>query len=299
MRKILSAASIVGAMLLSSCASPIAWQPPIATASSLLIGVYEQGVPKSYDLIKSFATATRVRPRIVLYYSAWHEKFWTSFADTANANGAIPFVEIQPNNISLSAVTAGRYDKYLRTYANAVRSFGHPVILAFGHEMNGNWYSWGSGHVTPSAFVAAWRHVVRVFRSQGASNVTWLWTISSVNLTSSLLHQWWPGASWVNAIGIDGYYYRPSDTFTSVFGTTVTQVRQFTSDPILIGETAVGPTAGPGKIAGLFAGVRTDHLLGLVWFDKAQHDPPIHQDWRLEDSPAALAAFRSAAKSSG
>jgi len=36
--------------------------------------------------------------------------------------------------------------------------------------------------------------------------------------------------------------------------------------------------------------------VGLVWFDQAQHDGLYHQDWRLEDSPARLAAFRNAAK---
>ena len=29
---------------------------------------------------------------------------------------------------------------------------------------------------------------------------------------------WWPGPSYVTWVGIDGYYYRPSDTFARVFG---------------------------------------------------------------------------------
>ena len=32
---------------------------------------------------------------------------------------------------------------------------------------------------------------------------------------------WWPGSSYVNWVGIDGYYYSPSDTFTKVFGGTI------------------------------------------------------------------------------
>jgi hypothetical protein len=52
--------------------------------------------------------------------------------------------------------------------------------------------------------------------------------------------------------------------------------------------------AGPAKIADLFAGVRRYHLLGLVWFDQAHHHGIYHQDRRLEDSPAALGAFRKA-----
>jgi len=71
----------------------------------------------------------------------------------------------------------GQLCTYLRSYADAVIAFGHPVILSFGHEMNGTWYSWGYGHPPPATFVAAWRHIVRIFRAAGAANVTWLWTV--------------------------------------------------------------------------------------------------------------------------
>src|SRR5262249_50913549 len=137
-------------------------------------------------------------------------------------------------------ITAGDYDGYLRSYARAVRAFGHPVILSFGHEMNGTWYSWGQGHASPAQFVAAWRHVVSIFRAEGASNATWLWTVNSKNVTSGPLAPWWPGSGWVNWIGIDGYYYRPDDTFSSVFGQTLAEIRTFTRDPALISESAVG-----------------------------------------------------------
>ena len=100
-------------------------------------------------------------------------------------------------------------------------------------------------------------------------------------------------------VGIDGYYARPSDTFSSVFGAVIGQVRKLTSKPVLISETANGPDSGAQRetqIRRLFAGVKSDHLLGFVWFDQAQKGSPYHQDWRLEDDPAALAAFRAAAK---
>jgi hypothetical protein len=32
-----------------------------------------------------------------------------------------------------------------------------------------------------------------------------------------------------------------------------------------------------------------------VWFDIAQNDGVYHQDWHLEDNPAAVSAFRHAA----
>jgi hypothetical protein len=140
--------------------------------------------------------------------------------------------------------------------------------------------------------VAAWRHIVTLFRGQGADNVTWLWTINADVAGSGPIAKWWPGAQYVTWVGIDGFYYRQSDTFTTVFGQTIDQVRTFTSKPVLLSETAVGPKAGQfAKIGNLFNGMRRYHTLGLVWFDVRQDDGVLHQDWRIEDSKAAAAAL--------
>lgn len=268
----------------------------LSTAPGSMNGVFEQGVPGSYTFISEFAATTGTTPRLALYYSGWWEKFQAGFAATARQHGTIPFVQLQPD-VPLTSILKGYSDRYLRSYADAVEQFGHPVILSFGHEMNGRWYSWGAGHETPMAFIDAWRHIVSVFRDEGASNVTWLWTVNSVNAASSNLRQWWPGTAYVNWIGIDGYYYRPSDTFSGVFGRTVNDIRGFTNDPVLISETAVAP--GPNaaeQVKGLFAGAKADRLLGVVWFDESQHQPPYHLAWRLEDDPAALAAYKEAVR---
>jgi len=47
------------------------------------------------------------------------------------------------------------------------------------------WYCWGYGHASLVMFVAAWRHVVRVLRAAGAANVTWLWTVNTIQGASS------------------------------------------------------------------------------------------------------------------
>jgi len=71
----------------------------------------------------------------------------------------------------------------------------------------------------------------------------------------------------------------------------------FTAAPIMISETGAAPsTHEAAQINALFNGVRAHHLRGAVWFDMAQHDGPYHLDWRLEDSPAGLAAFRHAVR---
>jgi mannan endo-1,4-beta-mannosidase len=205
--------------------------------------------------ITEFSRATGAEPGIALYYSAWNDPFQARFAASARAHHTTPFIQMLPYGVPLTSITAGRSDAYLRSSAAAARAFGAPVIIGFGPEMNGNWYGCGAGRSTPASFVAAWRHVVRTFRAAGANNVTWVWTINAVNAAHSPLRQWWPGASYVTWVGIDGYYYTPTDTFGTVFGVTISQLRTFTARPVLISETAAGPSAArPGQIAGLFRG---------------------------------------------
>ena len=58
-----------------------------------------------------------------------------------------------------------------------------------------------------------------------------------------------------------------------------------------------GHVDGVGMGRELLAGVRRDHLLGLVWSDGREHGSPAHPDWRLEANPAALPAFKADAAS--
>jgi hypothetical protein len=257
------------------------------------LGAYAPGVPDSYANVATFTTATQVRPNVVVYYSGWLEPFWTSFATKVAKSGAVPLVQIEPTGINLAAITSGRWDGYLDSYAQTVRNYGHPVIVSFGHEMNGTWYSWSGKHSSPAAFVAAWRHVVTVFRKAGAANVTWMWTVNVVDAQAGIPEPgpWWPGSSYVTWVGIDGYFTSSHMTFASLFGPTVVALRTLTNDPILIAETGVA--AGPNQaamITDLFAGIRSYQVLGLIWFDAVGR-----RDWRLISAPA-IAAFRQGAE---
>jgi mannan endo-1,4-beta-mannosidase len=295
---IIAAAAIAGGILFYNKAAdptgPLPTQLPPDTASYL--GVYARGVPKSYAGISAFQNAIGAPPDVVMYYSGWYVPFQHKFATTAAAEGAVPLVQMDPENISLAAIAAGKYDGYLFSYAEAVRAYAHPVILSFGHEMNGNWYSWGYKHTSPAVFIAAWRHIVTLFRVLGARNVTWLWTVNIINYAHGgkipSPDPWWPGSSYVTWVGIDGYYLKPSWRFAPLFGPTITAVRELTGDPILIAETGAVPAADQStEITDLFAGVRKYGLLGFVWFNSTNS---IRQDFSVSGS-AAIAAFRKGA----
>jgi mannan endo-1,4-beta-mannosidase len=274
---------------------PLPVNLPISTASYL--GLYANGVPTSYAGVTSFADATGARPDVVMSYSGWFVPFPVRFATTAADNGAAPLVQMDPDGISIAAIASGRYDGYLSAYAEAVRAYRHPVIIGFGHEMNGDWYSWGYRNTQPAVFVAAWRHIVRLFRALGARNVTWLWTVNIINDTQAGKipnpTPWWPGNAYVTWVGVDGYYLKPNWQFAPLFGPTIGAVRALTGKPILVGETGATPGAGqPAKIADLFAGIRAYGLLGFVWFDTTND---IGQKFGIS-SPAAITAFSEGAR---
>ncbi len=244
---LLSAAAAAGC---STAPDPPPRKVVHSTQSVPYLGVYEPGSPGSYAGVDSFAQSIGGQPNLVTYYSAWGTPFAPAFAAAAAKSGATVIVQMDATNISVAAIASGQYDSYLHSYAAAVKAYGGHVVLSFGHEMNGDWYTWGNGQTPANVFVNAWRHIVTVFRGLGASNVTWMWTVNIIDTVGNHIPSpapWWPGSSYVNWVGIDGYYYSPSWTFSSLFGPTIVTVRGFTHDPILISETGASPTAGAAR----------------------------------------------------
>jgi mannan endo-1,4-beta-mannosidase len=294
---IVIAAAVAGVSLYHRSADRTGPLPvDLPTTPQSYLGVYAAGTPASYDGVTTFANATGAKPDVVMYYSGWFVPFPAAFATTVADNGAVPLVQMDPDGISVAGIAAGRYDGYLSAYAEAVRAYRHPVIVSFGHEMNGSWSSWGYGRTSPATFVAAWRHIVTLFRELDAGNVTWLWTVNIINNTQRGRipppAPWWPGSSYVTWVGIDGYYLKPNWQFAPLFGPTIASIHALTRDPILIAETGATPIAGqPAKIADVFAGIHAYGLLGFVWFDSTNS---IGLDFSVS-SAGALAAFRTGA----
>lgn len=253
-----------------------------------------------YSSVNAFSRAVGHKVNLVLFYTNWGHKFPLWFADEAHSHNAIPVVGITPGGVSLADIAAGKYDSYIIAFADAVHNYGHPVFMGFAHEMNGWWYRWGYKYTPPHVWVAAWRHIVTVFREQGAKNAKWIWTINRGGPKGSdgrpqvlnLLPSYWPGASYVDMVGIDGYYFRKGETFNRDFGSTIRKVRTITHKPIMLRETAIGQVDGQAAtIPDLFKGISRYHLIGLIWYDVPQHQGIYHQDWRLEGHPAALEEF--------
>jgi hypothetical protein len=253
------------------------------------LGVYVPGSPGTYSGMASFASLTGRRPNIAVYYSSWWDPFRLQFAQSARAHGAIPMVQVEPHEVSLARVAAGSYDSYLSSYARAVRGYGSPVVIAFGHEMNANWYGWGYQHTSPATFVRAWRHVHDVFTAAGARNVIWLWAVNVVGSKQvTAIGQWWPGNAYVSWAGIDGHYFNTAVRFPQLYGPTLDAVRRLTSKPVIVAEVGISAFVPADRITDVFSGAQAHGMIGVVWFDVAGNNI------RVAGHPAALSAFRNA-----
>lgn len=275
---------LAASAILAGCSSPAAVTGaagPGGRPGKLIVGV-------AADTYSAFAASSGVDPAIVQLYTGWGVPFSAAGAGTAE-----PAIQIQPRHAPLSDIIAGRYDGWLRQYAASARRYGKQLILSFGHEMNGDWSAWGYRHVQPAEFIAAWRHVVTVFRQQGASNVTWMWTVNGLAPGISDPREWFPGAQWVGIVGVDQYYNKAADTWASQFQPTIDDIRSFWPGPVLLSETGIPSYDDQAAdLRGLFAGAASDSLMGVLYFD---HDGT--KPWAL--TAAALAAFRAAVKEYG
>ncbi|HUJ08120.1 MAG TPA: glycosyl hydrolase [Streptosporangiaceae bacterium] len=254
------------------------------------LGVEVPGAPKSLRKVRTFATAIGRKPDLIGEYIGFGQRFDPAAVRAAWAYGAMTYVAWEPYGTTVADIASGNDNSYIDRFAKSVRAVGLPVALSFGHEMNGNWYPWGTSDSTPAQFVAAWRLIHAIFTAVRANNVIWVWNPNVISANPGVsLKPYWPGDSYVDWVGITGYFDTGAyATFKTLFGPTMTQIRTFTSEPVLIAETSV-PT-GPGEAAtarSLVAGVRRSNVIGLIWFnyDKAG------QDWRLASRPALRAAM--------
>jgi mannan endo-1,4-beta-mannosidase len=289
------------AAVLASAALVLAGASASASAAPVAIGVYLPTQWKDPGQIDAYARQVGQKPAIILTYKRWDIKpFYPPELEQIGKRGALPMVSWEPwgtdgKPAKLWAIARGRYDGYLRRSAHLAKLWGKPVMARFAQEMNGSWAPWERGRVgsTPRSFILAWRHVVSVFRRAGADNVIWVWC-PNVNTGRLPFMQYYPGDSWVDWVGLDGFNWGGSigwRPFSEIFAGSYEQLARETSKPILIGETGSGQTGGDKA-----AWVRSAFLRELPNFPRVRavvwYNSTDRADFRIASSESALRAFR-------
>ena len=287
----------------------------------IALGANAQGMPAQMGAaLDRFRDQSGRAPAIAMYYQDFYPGWQTALVDPDVVNpiyarGAIPMITWEPwiadrktfqqPDFTLRKITAGRYDDYLRRAATEVRTLNRPVFIRFAHEMNGSWFPWGRGinHNTPVDYRQAWRHVVRLFRDEGATKVRWVW---SPNISGDGgqpdFSKYFPGDRYVDWVGLDGYNRGGLGearwkSFAKVFAPSYRVATKLSRRPIMIAETG-STNRGGSKAKWIREGLgrvlprAMPRIRALVWFDRVKET-----DWRIDSSPSTLRAFRGTVRS--
>lgn len=210
----------------------------------------------------------------------------------------------------LQRIIDGRYDPYIRSWAVQLRDLGGPVMLRPMHEMNGNWYPW-CGTVngnTPAEYVRAWKHIHDIFEAEGATNVTWVWSINHESVPSTPKNRYaayYPGDRYVDWTGISGFNFGTTSAYSAweSFGHWYDEPLAYLatlSKPICVAEFGCVEQGGNkgAWITDAFKEMSADkRIKAIVYYNAREQDARTTQDWRITTSARAQNAYRAAVAS--
>ena len=284
---------------------------------TIALGAFVPDFATDQGRMAEFTRLVGRRPAITMWYQSWaspkSREFNQSAMDAVIAQGSIPMVTWEPwdwrrgaeqPQYSLRTIASGTHDPYIRKWARHTAAWGLPMYLRFAHEMNGDWYSWSPGvnGNTTADYVAAWRHVVQIFRDEGATNVEWIW---APNLNGRTPYaDVYPGDDYVDWIGVTVLNWGTSqewsewaelDELLDLFYTTTREYAG--AKPLMIAEMASSEKGGDKGVwirRTLLGSIpyKYPRIRAVVWFNSEKET-----DWRVDSSAGSLAAYRAVARS--
>lgn len=306
---VLAAATLVVGVLLTQSGSKTKLLPLVDRAR---FGAYVHLLDRPHSDPVALEDLTQMERRIgkldiIHYFVTWGRGFDEFVTPTLDNHEMM--LSLKPDGDLIRQINTGVQDGYVDSFASRAASFGKPVYLRFGHEMNGSWMSYSSGaNGGPSAeaFVQAWRHLVDRFRIAGATNVKFVWSPNESDepaIDGNRLEDYWPGASYVDIAGFDAYNWTDAEprrgdaknrSFDEVVHEPYDRITKLAPDKELW-LCEVG-TVEPGKadwFRGMFASRSFPKLTAVIYFsENDQRDT--QRDWRIDTSEDAVQAWREA-----
>ncbi|MGI8514158.1 MAG: glycoside hydrolase family 26 protein [Acidimicrobiia bacterium] len=274
---------------LSGGSQPAGAEPGVAVATDrILAGVYapQQWFSADHILALNAASGKNVsigglwfdvdEPPANVHYML--DEIWSA--------GATPFVNIHVA-VTAAEVAAGAVDDHISAMASAVDAWlakggGRSVMLAPMPEMNGDWIPYG---MTPTDFIAAYRHFVSVASQSGATfwRVRWVFAPNGWSAPPYHMADYYPGADVVDLVGMSAYNWGSAQvgaywtTVEQTMGGALDEARGFAPEkPFLVSQTASSPFGGDKDawIRDLFAYLADDpNAVGFIYFNiEKEHD---------------------------
>jgi mannan endo-1,4-beta-mannosidase len=270
----------------------------------LAIGVFTPNAPDRSE-IEHYTKLAHAAPAIVMWYSDFSSPLFSKHQmHEIRALHTTPLISWRPTlhwtqPIQFADIASGKYDGYLQRQAAKARAAHRQILLRWGYEMNLPGGVYGS-HVrgeTPRSYIAAWRHIVTVFRNARAHNVRFVWSPNTDCAGHCPFSAYFPGNHYVDWLGLDGYNFAAAHnaawvTLRYVFASSYATITRLSSRPLMFSEVASAPS--PGNKArwiryGFTKTIPRDfpRVRAAVWFDSDKE-----ADWRVNSSHASLRAWR-------
>ena len=284
-----------------------------ANKNKVYFGLFRQGAPKDMSLIKDFEKTYKLKPTQIMWYLDWSCSFPGQDCDKVYEYGAVPHIVWEPwywanpDAIKLKDIYKKKKDKYIRTWAKAVKEWGKPIFIRFAHEFNIEAYPWtiNKNKKDPGRYIKAFRYVHGVFLEEGATNVRWVWCPMNYSYPEEKWNDYmkaYPGDEYVDWIGIDGYNWGTIkdwskwESFGDLFLESVTRLsRKFPTKPIMIAEFSSSEKGGNKAewIKDIPAYLKTNlrNIKSIIWFDIKKE-----ADWRVNSCTKTQQAFKRIAK---
>ncbi len=249
-------------------------------------------------------------PDYVMFYRDLGRPFPAKAVEIIRKRGAIPSISLElwqwgrKSTKFLPNINAGELDEYFESWARDAKAEGGPVMLRFGFEFNGDWFSWSGD---PEAYISAWRRVHAIFKRVGADNVKWVWApnITSVpDLPANDMHLYYPGEAYVDWVGIDGYNWGDEhdewhtwQSCQQIFEKALVEFdRRYPMHPVMLAEFGTTDDAAGRKakwITDAYEWLSTKtRVSAVIWFNLDKRREGEH-DWRINSTPECLDAFNN------
>jgi hypothetical protein len=147
-------------------------------------------------------------------YIDWRDSFPSQRAKKVASEGSMlmitwePYLKEEREKSILAEVVSGKYDRLIGDFAVAAKNFAGPVLLRWGHEVNGNWYSWSGSYNESSLYIEAYRHIYGIFEKNDCQNVKFIFSVNYIDMPSkrwNKFENYYPGRQYVDIIGLDVY----------------------------------------------------------------------------------------------
>ena len=308
------------------------------TGAFIDFGEEEEDV--TLEMIEDFETMVGKHQAIIASSSYWGEQdFPTANLKVIWLHGSLPLVfwspwdrpyeqNRGPDKFNLNDIIAGKWDVYIDKWADAARDFGHPLIVAFANEMNGDWFPWSGIYYGgdewipqsrswkgPENFKAAYRHVVDRVRGRGATNIKWMFHTNNYPYPYEIWNcapAYYPGSDYVDWLGLSvyGQQYKdePNPDIPSLVSWPYEEMcRLDPKKPIMIAEWATGEFphstqgGGLGKAGWIEEGLRLFRTryprikAAVYWHERWRNPDQSYSNLRVNSSVESLNAYREGA----